>query len=652
MDRNSVIGLLLIAAILIGYSIVFSPDRERIEKDPEGERTEQKDPTEEEDRGSRRRSERERESEEGEAKSEEDEEERREEAPAAEEKEAEEKTEPERADRQDSTELRDRYGVFAPAAEKRESEKHTIENERLEVELSEKGGRISSVRLKEYETYDSLPLRLFDEDSSHYGVRLNTGRGFIESDELHFEALDSGFSVSGDQRDEIRFRTPTTEDGVHLEFVYWLEGESYDVEHEVRVKGLAPHVTSRDLELDWGYKNLSTEKNVEGQQRISTICYQYIGGESSYLTQQGEDRVEPTASLDWVAFKQRFFSSIITSDEGFDKNRAVLETEELNSSKYISRFQAKLNLPLRNLDDDRYSMSFFFGPNKYHLLASYEKGYAGILNLGWGIIGWINEYLIIPIFGVLDNTTLSYGIIILILTLIIKTLLFPLTYKSFLSGAKQRVLKPEVEKLQEKYKGGEDQMKMQQEMMALYRKSGVNPMAGCLPMFIQLPILIAMYRFFPTSIELRQESFLWAEDLSTYDSVLDLPFNIPFYGDHVSLFTLLMFASTMLYTKMSSSQMGGGGQQMAQMKVMMYIFPIFILFIFNSWPSGLSYYYFTANVISIFQMLVVKHWIIDEEALKRKIEENRKKPQKQKKQSKFQKRLEEMSKQKGQKPKK
>ncbi|MFB6257526.1 MAG: membrane protein insertase YidC, partial [Flavobacteriales bacterium] len=201
-------------------------------------------------------------------------------------------------------------------------------------------------------------------------------------------------------------------------------------------------------------------------------------------------------------------------------------------------------------------------------------------------------------------------------------------------------------------KDSQDQMKQQQEMMALYKKSGVNPMAGCLPMFIQLPILIAMYRFFPTSIELRQEAFLWAGDLSTYDNVLNLPFHIPFYGDHVSLFTLLMFGSTMIYTKLSSSQMGGGGsQQMPQMKVMMYIFPIFILFIFNSWPAGLSYYYFAANVISIFQMLIVKHWIIDEEKLKQKIEENKKKPQKEKKSSNFQKRLEEMAKQKGQKPK-
>ncbi|MFB6258297.1 MAG: membrane protein insertase YidC [Flavobacteriales bacterium] len=508
-----------------------------------------------------------------------------------------------------------------------------------------------SVELKNYQTNDSLPLRLFHKDSSSYGLEFSYRNRILKTDSLHFKAIGSSFEVRGQEADSIRLRTPTTEDGRFIEFVYKLKGSSYQVDHKVHIKGLDREM-NEDPTLHWSYKNLSTEKSMSGQQRISTVCYKYQGGESSYLTQQGKGSIKNlVTTVEWVSFKQRFFSSILISDRGFGTYNANLQVEDLNSERYVSHYKANLTLPFDNAGNKSFPMSFFFGPNKYELLASYERNFEGTMNLGWGIIGWINEYLIIPIFGMLDESGLNYGIVILILTLIIKTILFPLTYKSFLSGAKQRVLKPEIDALQEKYKGSDDQMKQQQEMMALYKKSGVNPMAGCLPMFIQLPILIAMYRFFPTSIELRQEPFLWASDLSSYDSILSLPFNIPFYGDHVSLFTLLMFASTMIYTKLSSSQMGGGGnQQMPQMKVMMYIFPIFILFIFNSWPAGLSYYYFTANVISICQMLIVKHWIIDEDELKRKIEENKKKPQKEKKASKFQKRLEDMAKQKGYKP--
>jgi len=625
MDRNSVIGLLLIAGILIGWSLLTTPSKQELRKErlaeqerQEGEQSKERSP---------------------ERPSEDDQREADSAAPESDKAGTEKAEKPAVASADtaskempavDSTQLREKYGIFAPAAKEREERSYTIENEEIEVTLSNKGGRITSVRLKGYTTYDSLPLRLFDKDSSKYGIRFNLdGRRFLSTSDLYFVAQDSSFKVSGDEERTIRFRTPTGKDGRYIELSYTLQGGTYQVDHEIKAKGLGGGKVQRDMELTWGYKNLSTEKTMEGQQRISTVCYKYKGGDTDYLTQRGNSEFEPTASLEWISFKQRFFSSILVSDRGVDNLRSVLEIEDLNSERYASRYEATVNLPFKSTENGAYPMSFFFGPNKYNLLASYERSFENTMNLGWGIIGWINEYLIIPIFNLLDDTGLIYGIVILILTLIIKTLLFPLTYKSFLSGAKQRVLKPEIDALQEKYKNSQDQMKQQQEMMALYKKSGVNPMAGCLPMFIQLPILIAMYRFFPTSIELRQEAFLWAEDLSTYDNVLDLPFQIPFYGDHVSLFTLLMFTSTMIYTKLSSSQMGGGGsQQMPQMKVMMYIFPIFILFIFNSWPAGLSYYYFTANVISIFQMLVVKHWIIDEEKLKQKIEENKKKPQK------------------------
>ena len=644
MDRNSVIGLLLIAGILIGWSLLRTPSKEELRQERKAEQTRQRPSKgqEAQDRSRDAAEEREKETEKRAA----------EEEKAANASESDSGTTAAQKADLDTGQLRDQYGIFSPAARERKERSYTIENEEIEVTLSNKGGRITSVRLKGYQSYDSTELRLFDKDSSEYGIRFNlAGRRYLTTNELYFAAQDSSFMVNGDDQRTIRFRTPTGQDGRYIEFAYTLKGNSYEVDHEVRVKGLGDKIRP-DMELTWAYKNLSTEKTMDGQQRISTVCYKYQDGETDYLTQQGNSEFEPTASMEWISFKQRFFSAILISDRGLDNLRSRIKIEDLNSERYVSRYEAKVNLPMKSTEDGSYPMHFFFGPNKYHLLASYERSFENTMNLGWGIIGWINEYLIIPIFRLLEGNNLSYGIVILILTLIIKTLLFPLTYKSFLSGAKQRVLKPEIDALQAKYKDSQDQMKQQQEMMALYKKSGVNPMAGCLPMFIQLPILIAMYRFFPTSIELRQEAFLWAGDLSTYDNVLNLPFHIPFYGDHVSLFTLLMFGSTMIYTKLSSSQMGGGGsQQMPQMQVMMYIFPIFILFIFNSWPAGLSYYYFTANVISIFQMLIVKHWIIDDEKLKQKIEENKKKPQKEKKNSNFQKRLEEMAKQKGQKGK-
>ncbi len=642
MDRNSVIGLLLIAGILIGYSILTTPSKEELRQE---RLSEEKAAQEEQEKSQEKRAQGEKKAE-AEKEKDNSEAEPKKGSPDKEELRSDQVTE-ERTDStvKDSSQLEQEYGIFAPAASAKEAETYTIENERLKIELSEKGGRIISVVLKDYQTYDSSELYLFERDSSDYGLSFFFERRRLKTNELHFKALGESFKVNGEERDSIIFRTPTTEEGTYIEFVYKMKGESFQVDHEVRMKGLGNRVEN-DVALNWSYKNPSTEKDMFGQRRISTICYQYLGGDQSYLTQQGKGSAELVASTEWLSFKQKFFSSILISDRGFGNYNANIQVEDLNSSRYVSQYQAKVNLPFKNTDQGRFPMTFFFGPNDYHLLASHDRNFEDTMNLGWGIIGWINEYLIIPIFGLLDGSGLSYGIVILILTLIIKTLLFPLTYKSFLSGAKQRVLKPEIDAIQEKYKDSQDQMKQQQEMMALYKKSGVNPMAGCLPMFIQLPILIAMYRFFPASIELRQESFLWANDLSTFDSVLSLPFHIPFYGDHVSLFTLLMFGSTLLYTKMSSSQMGGGGgQQMPQMKVMMYIFPVFILFIFNSWPAGLSYYYFAANVISIFQMLIVKHWIIDEEALKQKIEENKKKPQKEKKPSKFQKRLEEMSKQ-------
>ena len=292
-------------------------------------------------------------------------------------------------------------------------------------------------------------------------------------------------------------------------------------------------------------------------------------------------------------------------------------------------------------------MGIYLGPNNYNILSEYDNGLQKIINLGWGIFGWVNRYAVIPVFTFLDSFGMSYGIIILILTILLKLVLSPITYKTYLSGAKMRVLKPEISEINDKFK--DDAMKKQQATMSLYKQTGVNPLSGCIPMLIQMPILIAMFRFFPASIELRQESFLWADDLSSYDSIFDFPdgFTIPFYGDHISLFTLLMAISLMFYTKMNSAMGVGGatdGPMASQMKIMTYMMPIMMLFFFNNYSSGLSYYYFLANVISMGQTALIRKVFINEDAIRAKIETNKKKPQSKKK-SGFQKRLEDMSKQ-------
>jgi len=314
---------------------------------------------------------------------------------------------------------------------------------------------------------------------------------------------------------------------------------------------------------------------------------------------------------------------------------------------YVKSLSTGLTIPFSGHNIEKYGMAFYFGPNKYNILNKLDNEMEEIIDLGWGIFGWINKIAVIPVFNFLGGFNMNYGIIILILTILLKLVLSPITYKTYLSSSKMRVLKPEITELNEKYK--EDPMKKQQAMMSLYRETGVNPLSGCIPMLIQMPILFAMFRFFPASIELRQESFLWADDLSTYDSILDLDFSIPFYGDHVSLFTLLMAASIMLYTKMNSQMSMGGateGPMAAQMKVMMYIMPFMMLFFFNSYSAGLSYYYFLANIISILQTVLIRKVFINEDAIRAQIEKNKKRPKAAKK-SGFQKRLEEMAKQKG-----
>ena len=517
------------------------------------------------------------------------------------------------------------YGVFANAAMGAEEESF-LENDKLKITFSNKGGRITSVLLKEFETYDSLPLQLFDADSSRLNLQFSTGKA-IETSELYFESKNEGNSMS---------MKLLVDANHYIEYVYTIY-DDYLIDFDINLVGMEKLIPSgvNYMNLQWQMKTPQTEKSKSNQDMYTGLQYQYSADdEVDYLSFTSSDEEKIKSKLNWVAFKQQFFSCIFIAKDGFEKP-TYLSSEKKGNSKYIKDLSAQFELPYKHKNNEQLNFQFYFGPNHYKILKSYNAGFEELIPLGWGIFGWVNQYIIINIFDFLSKYMSNYGLIILLLTIIIKLALSPFTYKAYLSQAKMKVLKPEIDKISEKHKK-KDPMKVQQETMALYRKAGVNPMGGCLPMLFQFPILIAMFRFFPASIELRQKSFLWADDLSSYDSIMSLPFEIPFYGAHVSLFTLLMAVSTILYTRMNTQAMGG---QMAQMKWMMYLMPVMFLGFFNNYASALSYYYFLANMFTFGQQFFMKRFI-DEDAILAQIEANKKKPAKPK--SKFQKKLEEM----------
>lgn len=523
-------------------------------------------------------------------------------------------------------ELEDTYGVFAKCAIG-EDGSEIIENDKIRVSISKKGGRITSVILKEYKTYDSLSLDLFNADSSKFNLQFSTGHN-INTSELYF--------IPEHTNNKLSMKLMINENH-YIEYLYSIY-DDYIVDLDINIIGMEQLVAANVnyMNLEWQMHTPQTEKSKSNQDMYTGIQYQYTtDDEVDYLSFTSDDEEKIKSRINWVAFKQQFFSAIIINNNGFEKP-TYLASKKNDNSDFIKDLYAKFEIPYRHKNKEQVNLKFYFGPNHYKTLKDFNKGFEELIPLGWGLFGWVNKYIIIPIFDFLSNFGFNYGIIILLLTIIIKLVLAPFTYKAFLSQAKMKVLKPEIDKITEKFKG-KDPMKSQQETMNFYRKAGVNPMGGCLPMLFQFPILIAMFRFFPASIELRQESFLWADDLSSYDSIYELGFSIPFYGDHISLFTLLMTVSTLLYTRMNSSMASG---QMAQMKWMMYLMPIMFLGFFNNYAAGLSYYYFLANMFTFSQQYFMKRFI-DEDALLRQIEKNKKNP---KKKSKFQKKLEEIQK--------
>lgn len=540
--------------------------------------------------------------------------------------------------------LKLKYGVLAGSAEGTDRAIE-ITTDLLKIKFSNKGGVPVRAELNEFTSYDSLPLVLFDETTANLGIEFTyPSLGNFNTQDFYFTSNAENEKLSGEDVKTLVYEL-TLGDGRKVENRYTIKGNSYDIGFETNLYDAGGVITSP--KMIWEMSSHQNEKGIDMERNNSTIFYKELDKSRDYLSETSDDTEDiEKEKLQWLAFKQNFFSAILIGNTPFGKGSKLESYPYPDENDSLSQYY-KAIIPLESSGSGTvFNAQLYMGPNDYKILKDYGMELDKVINLGWGIFGWVNKYLVIPIFDWLGSTGLSYGIIILILTLIIKMILMPLTWKNYLSSAKMRVLKPEIEELNEKHKDAEP-MKKQQATMELYRKTGVSPFAGCIPMLIQMPILYAMFRFFPSSIQLRHEPFLWADDLSAYDSIASLPFNIPAYGDHVSLFTILMCISTLIYTVYNSSNMPTQSQPgMPNMKVIMYIFPFMMLFFFNGFASGLSYYYFLANVISIFQMIVIKKFFIDEDKIKLQIAENKKKKGAKGK-SKFQQKLEEMAKQRG-----
>lgn len=523
----------------------------------------------------------------------------------------------------DTTKLADAFGGFSPSA-KGQEKFYTLENELIKLTLSNKGGRVSSVQLKKYRTHDSLPLVLFDEKESSMGFTFVTNNNrVINSSSLYFEPVSSVIKdAQGNQT--LILRLKTTGDS-YIDFAYTLPANNYMVSFGIKANNMTTVMPAgiNSLDMQWTSKIRQQEKGRKFEDRYSAIEYKYVADDVEKMSESKDDQKDLPNKVKWVAFKDQFFSSILIANEDFSsaKLKSTLEKEETN---YLKSYAADLVVGFDPTGKKPTTFRMYFGPNQFKVLAAYDKGVSGdselklnkIIPLGWGIFGWINQFAIIPMFNLFSQFISNFGLIILLLTLVIKVVLFPLTYKSYVSSAKMRVLKPEIDEIHAKIPA-EKAAERQKATMDLYSKVGVSPLSGCVPSLLQMPLLFAMFSFFPAAIELRQQSFLWATDLSTYDSIMHLPFTIPFgFGDHVSLFCLLMTVTNIVYTKLNmantatTDQPGG-----AMMKWMMYLMPLMFLFMFNNYASGLSYYYFIATLISILQTYIIRATVDEKKIL-------------------------------------
>lgn len=513
----------------------------------------------------------------------------------------------------------------------------SLENEKIKINISSKGGQMISAQLKEYNTYKGDSLYLFKNDA-RFALELMNKKGVtLNTSEAAFRVIKS----SGNEQTVV-MRMNYSENQ-YIDFIYALAPDDYMVKFDIAVVGMQDMLSVDCLErfkLNWNQNLRRQEKSEKNEQRYARIHYKGTDGNFEELSDSHDESKEVPTGAKWVAFKDQFFASVLIADNEFTS--PTLNTMMLQSEDYLKSYSASLYFKPTLGEKGALvgGFKYFLGPLEYYMLKGYDDGVKDnaqqleldkLIPLGWSLFRIINQYFIIPLFNMLENTGMQMGLVILLLTVIVKIIISPLTYKSFMSSAKMRVLKPQVDELNEKYPGQEKAMERQKAVMQLYSQAGVNPMSGCIPMLLQMPILLALFSFFPSAIELRHESFLWASDLSTYDAIIEWNTNIPFIsswlGNHLSLFCILMTVTNVIYTKFNMDATNTGQQQMPGMKWMMMFMPVVFFFVLNNYPSGLTYFYFLSTLMTIIITLVCR-WVIDEDKVLAKLEENKKKPKK------------------------
>jgi len=536
--------------------------------------------------------------------------------------------------------LKNKLGAFAYSAINATNKETVVESDLLALKFNNKGGYLSEVRLKQFVDYDSLPIYLVKDNNAAFNINFGTTDSrILNTKDLPFI---SSVTKNGDLT-VVSMKLKVSE-SQFLEYRYEIKEGDYMINFDVRSQGLSQVInSSHEINLDWKLKGYRHAKSISYENRYTDIHYEYEGGKDDYTgARDADEEIEDVA---WIGYKQHFFSSVLLTDRNFKKANITAENlvdDETIDTVYTKSFAAKIALELQAGEINE-SMDWYYGPSDFKVLDAYGRNLDELVPFGWGLFGWINRYIFMPLFTFLGGF-MPYGIAIVVMTILVKILLSFVQYKQFLSQAKMKILKPELDAIREKHKN--NKMKSQQETMALQTKAGASPMAGCLPALVQLPVFYALFQFFPSAFDLRQKSFLWVEDLSSYDTIANLPFNIPFYGNHVSLFPILASVAIFFYMRLTTGQnmqtqpqQEGMPDMGKMMKYMMYFSPIMMLFFFNNYASGLSLYYFISNLISIGIILVIKNYILDEDKIHAEMQENKKKP---KKQNKFQKKMSEM----------
>ncbi|WP_298343236.1 membrane protein insertase YidC [uncultured Algibacter sp.] len=534
--------------------------------------------------------------------------------------------------------LKNKLGAFAYSAIQSSNKETVIESDLLALKFSNKGGYLSEVRLKQFVDYDSIPIYLIKDNNASFNINFGT----TDSRILNTKDLPFVSSVTKNGDVTLVSMKLKVSESQFLEYRYEIKEGDYMIDFAIRSQGLSNVInSSQAINLDWKLKGYRHAKSISYENRYTDIHYDYEDGKADY-TRDGEDDIE---DVSWVGYKQHFFSSVLLTDNRFKNVKVRTENlvkDETIDTVYTKTFATTIPLELQGGEINQ-TMDWYYGPSDFKVLNKYDRNLDELVPFGWGLFGWINRYIFMPLFGFLGGF-LPYGIAIVVMTVLVKILLSFVQYKQFLSQAKMKILKPELDAIRAKYK--DNKMKAQQETMALQTKAGASPMAGCLPALIQLPVFYALFQFFPSAFDLRQKSFLWVDDLSSYDVIANLPFNIPFYGNHVSLFPILASIAIFFYMRLttgqnmqSQPQQEGMPDMAKMMKYMMYFSPIMMLFFFNNYASGLSLYYFISNVISIGIILVIKNFILDEDKIHAQIQEKKKQP---KKQNRFQKKMSEM----------